>query len=250
MQLELEERLKRRKDMEAELLTLTASMADVLKQGHGEATALASNVHDTATKAQQVSQRVRRLDTAQGNLTATIARIDAMTRCSACVAAVRAARQAKDWAALAERISEYQAMQPVRTSLPCACSTHDSHSVNSCGFRCSQPPVVCVGGILERLRAHIATLHAPRGCAIGPSHVQAQAEDGEADAARGDGAAAVQAAQDELLTVVRGKVRAAVEARDAGAAAALLPLYKPLKLPDEGMQAALSFVQRYRPAVY
>jgi hypothetical protein len=110
---ELEERLLHRKDMESELLALTATMAEVLQQGHGEASSLARDVHATASKAQHVSQRVRRLDTAQANLTATIERIDAVIRCSACTAAVQAARQAQDWEALAERISEYQDMQQV-----------------------------------------------------------------------------------------------------------------------------------------
>jgi hypothetical protein len=54
VQVELEQRLLRRKDMETELLMLTGAMADVLQQGHTEADSLASSVHSTSAKAQQV----------------------------------------------------------------------------------------------------------------------------------------------------------------------------------------------------
>lgn len=52
--MELEKRLRNRKDMEAELLSLTASMSDVLHVGHSEAQQLAEAVQYTATEAEQV----------------------------------------------------------------------------------------------------------------------------------------------------------------------------------------------------
>lgn len=54
LQVELEKRLRNRKDMEAELLSLTASMSDVLHVGHTEAQELAEAVQSTATEAEQV----------------------------------------------------------------------------------------------------------------------------------------------------------------------------------------------------
>lgn len=53
--MELEQLLLQRKDMETELLTLTASMADVLQQGHAEAESLASGVQATSDTAMQVT---------------------------------------------------------------------------------------------------------------------------------------------------------------------------------------------------
>lgn len=55
IQVELEKRLRNRKDMEAELLSLTASMSDVLHVGHTEAQELTEAVQSTATEAEQVS---------------------------------------------------------------------------------------------------------------------------------------------------------------------------------------------------
>lgn len=52
--MELEKRLRNRKDMEAELLSLTASMSDVLHVGHAEAQQLAEAIQLTATEAEQV----------------------------------------------------------------------------------------------------------------------------------------------------------------------------------------------------
>lgn len=54
MQVELESRLRNRKKMEADLLSLTASMTDVLQLGHTEAQDLASTVQVTASEAQEV----------------------------------------------------------------------------------------------------------------------------------------------------------------------------------------------------
>lgn len=54
VQVELESRLRHRKKMEAELLSLTSSMTDVLQLGHTEAQDLASTVQATASEAREV----------------------------------------------------------------------------------------------------------------------------------------------------------------------------------------------------
>ena len=149
-----------------------------------EVTAALAHVVDRATLP-QVSQRVRRLDTAQANLTATIARIHLITSCGATTAAVQAALEARDYEALASHISVYQEMQ--------------------------QQQQQAGGQVPEQVR---------------------------------NGDAIVADAREQLLTVVRVKVKAALDARDSDAAASFLKLYKPLQLPDEGMSASLSFVQR------
>ena len=133
----------------------------------------------------QVSQRVRRLDTAQANLAATIDRIQLITSCAATTAAVQSALDARDYESLATHISEYQELQHQQAT---------------------------AGGEL-------------------PAQVQA-------------GSKVVAQARETLLNVVREKVKAALDARDSDAAASFLKLYKPLQLPDEGMSASLSFVQR------
>lgn len=55
-----------------------------------------------------MSQRVRKLDTAQANLTATLGHIRLVVSCGSCVAGVRAALDAGDYDALAEHIAGYQ----------------------------------------------------------------------------------------------------------------------------------------------
>ena len=69
----------------------------------------------------QVSQRVRKLDTAQANLVATIDRIKLALECGTCVSAVQAALDSQDYEAAAARISEYQSLQdqlPGGSSVP------------------------------------------------------------------------------------------------------------------------------------
>jgi hypothetical protein len=53
-QVELEQRLRNRMDMEAELLTLMGSLTDVLHQGHAEADDLAKSVRASAKQAKKV----------------------------------------------------------------------------------------------------------------------------------------------------------------------------------------------------
>jgi hypothetical protein len=53
-QVELEQRLRNRMVMEAELLTLMGSLTDVLHQGHAEADGLAKSVRASAKQAKKV----------------------------------------------------------------------------------------------------------------------------------------------------------------------------------------------------
>lgn len=53
-QMELEQRLRNRADMEAELLTLMATLADALHQGNAEADGLATSIRSSAAQAQKV----------------------------------------------------------------------------------------------------------------------------------------------------------------------------------------------------
>lgn len=218
-QVELEKRLRNRKDMEAELLSLTASMSDVLHVGHSEAQQLAEAVQSTATEAEkvglplvcdtrqmlrrgsfcmpipdsgtasalQVSQRVRKLDTAQSNLVATIEQIKLALECGTCVSAVQAALDSQDYEAAAARISEYQSLQDQLPSGP--------------AVPAALPSAAYADQVVGRAR-------------------------------------------EKLLEVVRDKVGAAREAGDLSAMLRFLKLYKPLDVPQEGMAAAISFVRR------
>ena len=200
--------------MEAELLSLTASMTDVLQLGHTEAQDLATTVQATASEARevcmlqlasgirtcsaihtrlvahlavQVSQRVRRLDTAQSNLLSTIDRIRRALDSGTCITAVQSALDAQDYEAAAANISKYQQLQEQSPS----------------------------GSAL------------PRGTpgSTYADHVVSQA-------------------RDKLLVVVREKIAAACESRDMKGVLRFLQLYKPLNVPQEGMAAALAFVRR------
>jgi conserved oligomeric Golgi complex subunit 4 len=59
----------------------------------------------------QVSQRVRRLDTAQSNLISTIDRIRRALDSGTCITAVQSALDAQDYEAAAANISRYQQLQ-------------------------------------------------------------------------------------------------------------------------------------------
>lgn len=161
----------------------------------------------------QVSQRVRRLDTAQSNLEATLRHIDVITRARASTAAVQTALDAHDWHALAEHISAYQDLQ----------NQQQRHAHGSTPLMDSHPGSTAGGGMQRGLD----------GSPDPTTPAQVHGSD-----------AVIAAARERLLAVVRDKVKASLAAGNATAAAEFLQLYKPLGLPDEGMAAAVSFIQR------
>ena len=98
------------------------------------------SVHPSSSVAEaqlavQVSQRVRRLDTAQSNLLSTIDRIRRALDSGTCITAVQSALDAQDYEAAAANIGKYQLLQeqsPSGSALPRGTpgSTYADHVVS------------------------------------------------------------------------------------------------------------------------
>lgn len=183
IQVELEHRLMHRQDMESDLLSLTAATSDMLQIGHADAVQLTAAMDVTAQRAQQVSRRVRVLDTAQANLVATLNKIDLVITRSDCVSGVQAALDAGNYELAAQHISTYQDLDQDAASL-------------------------------------------------------ADSDD------QGEQAAVLKRARTELVVLVRTKLQQGVEEQDTASVLRFLKLYKPLRMPDEGLRVCTSFLRR------
>jgi conserved oligomeric Golgi complex subunit 4 len=75
--------------------------------------------------------RVRRLDTAQANLTSAIDKINLVISRGGCISAVQTALDAQDYEALADHIAEYQQLEQRQSDLPARGSTENGDVIVS-----------------------------------------------------------------------------------------------------------------------